>query len=243
MTASLPMYDRPETATANDRFWRGIRQAYGHGPQFLDRDSDPHDTWSDPGLVFSQTCGLPYRSGLHGKVQLVGTPDYDVEGCAPGYYRSVIVVRANDPRERLDGFRSAILARNDVRSQSGWAALLAHLRAGEPSLADWQITDTGSHAASALAVVEGRADLAAIDAVTWRLLLRHDPQMARLRVLEMTDPTPGLPYITGPQEDATALLLATRTAVSDMSDEDRDCLMLRGVVSIPASAYLKVALP
>ena len=56
----------------------------------------------------------------------------------------------------------------------------------------------------------GGADLAAIDAVSWRLAQRFLPEAARLRVLMLTDPTPGLPYIaargteTGPHAAAVA---------------------------------------
>ena len=31
MIASLPMYDRPETAAANDRLWQGVRERLGQG--------------------------------------------------------------------------------------------------------------------------------------------------------------------------------------------------------------------
>ena len=103
MIASLPMYDRPETAAANDRLWAGIRdrlRAEGlPAPEALIHGaSDLWPQWTSPDLVLSQTCGYPYRSRLHGQVLLVGTPDYGVDGCAPGHYRSVFVARADDPR-------------------------------------------------------------------------------------------------------------------------------------------------
>ncbi len=85
MTASLPMYDTPTTRAANDRFWHLIRE----DDTELDRVTDPHVTWMSQHLVLSQTCGLPYRRDLHGRVKLIGTPDYGVRGCPPGYYRSV----------------------------------------------------------------------------------------------------------------------------------------------------------
>lgn len=244
MTASLPMYDVPSTHAANDRLWALVRERYGDGPRALDRDTDPHQTWDDPGLVLSQTCGLPYRSALHRRVSLVGTPDYGVRGCPPGYYKSCVVVRKDDPRRALSDFAGAQLARNDVRSQSGWAAiegLLADSNAGF-SFAGHTL-DTSSHAQSAHAVAEGRADIAALDIVTWTLLKREDPVTKRLRVLLSTRPTPGLPLITSRHQDPKRLFDAVRSAIAALSARDRGRLLLKGIVAIPASAYLAEPLP
>ncbi len=244
MIASLPMYDTPATAAANDRFWAEIRQSYGHGPTRLERNQDPHDTWASPELVFSQTCGLPFRSGLYRSVQLVGTPDYGVADCPPGYYNSCIVVRADDPRQCFTEYGGVRLARNDRRSQSGWAAILEHARAADPHFRfEENILDTGSHAFSVQAVARGEADIAAIDAITWALLVEHSPTAGRLRVLERTRPTPGLPFITGSRENAKALFDAVSAALSQLSEEDRACLQLKGIVKIPAETYREVPLP
>jgi hypothetical protein len=94
MIAALPMYDRPEMRAANDRFWQAIRDRLGDGPPHLTRDRDPWDIWQAPDLLLAQTCGFPYRARLHGRIYLVGTPDYGVEGCA----RRVLLQRAGGPR-------------------------------------------------------------------------------------------------------------------------------------------------
>ena len=242
MTASLPMYDTPATRQANDRLWAAICKHLDH-PHFpLDRTTDPHDTWNDPDLVLSQTCGLPYRTVLHGNVGLVGTPDYGIAGCPPGYYRSCVIARADDPRSELTDFATATLARNDIRSQSGWAAIwqLFTTLGGF----DGTIIETGAHAASAAAVAQSRADIAAIDAVTWALLCRDCPDdVADLRVLLHTEPTPGLPLITSVQNGTDHLYSAVSDAIAALSSEDRECLMLHGLVAIAASAYLAVPTP
>lgn len=244
MIASLPMYDRPETAAANDRFWALIRDRLREGgiaaPELLSRGAaDPFAEWEAPDLVLSQSCGYPYRTRLHGRVALVGTPDYGVKGCAPGYYCSRIVARLDDPRERLSEFEGAQLAFNDPGSQSGWAALAAH----SPGLTRGPLLLTGAHAASARAVAEGRADLAALDAVSWALIARAEPFAARLRVVASTPPTPGLPLIAAPGADAAALFAAVAAAIAALPAGDREALLLRGLVRIPAKAYLAVPIP
>lgn len=244
MTASLPMYDTATTRAANDRLWGAIRHFLGHGPQQLDRCTDPHLTWEDPALVLSQTCGLPYRSRLHGRVTLIGTPDYGLRGCPPGYYRSNIVVRRDDPRLHLRDFEGAVLARNDRRSQSGWAAIAGHLAENDFGLSfAGRTLDTGAHALSALAVSDGRADLASLDAVTWTLIKRETRLAKSLRVLCSTRPTPGLPFIASREQEAAPLFDAIAKAIAALSARDRARLLLKGIVAIPAEAYLRELVP
>ena len=244
MIASLPMYDHPSTKAANDRFWQSIRKGLGFGPDRLDREEDPLLRSDRPVMLLSQTCGLPFRSGLHGRVRLVGTPDYGVEGCPPGYYCSCILVARDETRTTLAEFATARLARNDIRSQSGWAALVAEYAQDTPDRPfAGPVIDTGSHAASARAVAEERADFASVDAVTWTLLQRDRDLSARLRVLARTRPTPGLPFITGLTGDINRLRQAVHDAIHDLSREDREALMIRGLIAIPAADYLRIPLP
>lgn len=244
MNASLPMYDTPATSAANDRFWRAIRSAYGRGPEYLDRSTDPHKTWTSETLVLSQTCGLPYRSTLHSHVQLVGTPDYGLDGCPPGFYRSVVVARVDDPRTELSEFSQARLARNDIHSQSGWAAIVEHFRSRETvAFAPIEILDTGGHADSAHKVAAGVADFAAIDAVTWALLCRDSNETQNLKVITTTDPTPGLPFITSRLENAERIFSAISQAVSEIGAQDRKTLMIRGLIEISKERYLSVPMP
>ena len=242
MIAGLPMYDRTETAPAHDRYWRLIRTALADNniaaPEQLTRECDPWALWTDPDLTLAQTCGLPFRAHLHGSVSLVGTPDFGLPDCAPGYYFSEIIVRDSDPRDTVDAFSEATLGFNDALSQSGWAAVSAtgatfatHLR-------------TGGHRASARAVAGGRADIAALDAVTWRDLQRYEPDLRRsLRSLGHTHPTPGLPYIAAKDADADRTAQAIAAAITQLTPADRDTLGITTLVQIPAADYLALPLP
>jgi ABC-type phosphate/phosphonate transport system substrate-binding protein len=246
MIASLPMYDRPETAAANDRLWAGVRdrmRAAGmDAPDALTRGAeDLWPQWTSPDLVLSQTCGYPYRARLHGMVTLVGTPDFGVEGLAPGYYCSVFVARADDPRPGLEAFEGARFAYNEAMSQSGWAAPQTHVATLGLSLPP--TLRTGGHRFSALAVAEGRADIAAIDAVTWRMLRRWEPAVAGLREIARTAGTPGLPYIAAAGADGPRLFGILAEAIAAMPEADRDATGLRGLVAIPAAQYLAVPTP
>lgn len=227
MIASLPMYDRPDLAASYDALWAGIRGAYpGDLPEKLTRGGDPWGQWQSPDLAFSQTCGLPYRMALHEITDLIGTPDYGLPGCPPGYYRSVIVAR--------DAAAGPVLAVNDARSQSGWAAAVAHGAAFQ------RVQITGGHAASAAAVAQGAADFAFVDAVSWRAIGADHPA---LEVIGETEPTPGLPYITRKGGDAAGLAAAAEAAIAALAPEDRAATGLIGLARIPRSAYLALPLP
>jgi ABC-type phosphate/phosphonate transport system substrate-binding protein len=102
---------------------------------------------------------------------------------------------------------------------------------------------TGAHAASIAAVAEGRADLAAIDAQTWRLACRHGSGPAGLRELARTSPVPGLPLIAAAGRDPAPLAEAVESAIAAITPDDRAALGLAGLARIPAEAYLALPIP
>lgn len=245
MIASLPMYQLPQLADAHNLLWRFIRErlaAVGiDSPVALSLNKDELTTWTDPKLVLSQTCGMPYRTLLHDRVRLVGTPDFAVEGCAPGYYRSAIVVRANDQRQHLHEYASSIFAYNDTMSQSGFAAPYWHCRKYD----FWfqKFFQSHRHVDSARAVATGDADIASLDAVTWRLAERYEGFCGQLRVLDWTKPTPGLPYICSPAYRGAVMFEAVRDAIAALPQEDKERLGLRDLISIPSDAYMALSNP
>ena len=185
MIASLPMYDRPETRATNEKLWAYISEALEIKAPLTFPD-DPMAQWHDPALLFSQTCGMPYRKRLHGKVQLVASPIHHLD--APeGHYYSVIITRKSDDRTQLSDFATAPLAVNDPISQSGYSAPMT--LAASLGFQFSNIRPSGAHRNSARMVADGRADIAAIDAVTWELIKRWDDFAGELRELTQTPPT------------------------------------------------------
>lgn len=242
MIAALGMYDMPHARAANDRLWTAIRAALGEGPRTLDRDHDPWALWTSEDLLLAQTCGMPYRTRLHGHVQLVGTPDYGLPGCPPGHYNSVIVVREDDPARSVTDLEGRTIAYNEALSQSGWAAPAVHF--AQAGVGIGTRVQTGAHAASAAEVADGGADFAGLDALTWAMLAVEDPALTkRLRVLATTAPTPALPFITAKHRAASAIFAAISTALATLNAADREILHLRGLLSIPSDAYLAVSSP
>lgn len=235
MFAHLPMYDVPANRPAHLRLWQAFQDLQPHAPKLSNAGDNLMADWLSTDLFLSQTCSLPFRARLHGLVQMVATPDNKISNCAPGYYHSVILARAdNIPDLAANDF---ILAYNEPMSQSGWAAPQSIGITGASRL------QTGGHAASAQALVDGRADVATIDALTWHFLSRDWDKASRLTILATTPATPTLPYITSLNQNASALKLSFTQAILSLDQEDRETLQIFGLVDIKVDKYLQLPLP
>ena len=228
MTAALAWY--PDAAPALEAVWRGVRDALGEGPEALDWSDDHEAQWAARPIL-TQTCSIPFARRLHRDLHCLGAFDFGLEGAAPGLYRSHLVMRLDDPRG-VGVAAAAGVALNGADSQSGWGALHA------TGLPIGPVTITGAHARSMEAVAAGRAHLAAIDAVTWRL--RPHP---RLRVRATTPPTPAPPLLTARADLVAPLRRALAAAVAGLPVPSRRASGLRAFVPCDASAYLGMDLP
>ena len=235
MFAALPMYDRPENRAAHDALWAGIRDALGAGPDALDRETGYEDGWARPDLLLGQMCNLPYRARFRDRVTRIACFDYGLDDTPPGYYHSVFVTRAQDAARGLPPATLGRFAYNDALSQSGWGAPSATVTAR--GLTFHTTLRTGAHIDSARAVADGRADLAAIDAITWRMLQEWEPFAASLRVVDRTGLSPSQTLVTANSNDPVPVLAAVKLAVDGLSQTHRTTLGLRGVVALPDSAY------
>lgn len=245
--ASLPMYDHPAVRQATDLLWRGLVKALRavdvRAPDILNRQPDYARLWDMPGLIFSQTCGYPYMSRLRGKVQLVATPIYTAMGCDGPNYCSLVMTRFDDTARSLEECRNKIVAYNAAHSQSGYNSL----RAAVAPLAEKgrffrEAVETGSHGASLAAVAGRRADVCAVDCVTWALIAKHDPdQAAQFKVVQQTPSAPGLPFITSaltPPETLAKLRAALTLACTSPELADaRAALFLDGAALLGDDDY------
>lgn len=196
----------------------GVRDGLGRliapDPATLPPDEfDLHTLWRHPKLLLSQTCWGPLEtSDVAEHVQVVGQPDYSAFAGGQGvFYSSVIVMRTVDapqgtagasPSEAgtailpLDLLRGARLAYNAPDSMSGYLALKRDLEALDEGMAIFSASvETGSHRASALAVVEEKADVAVLDCRSWSLFRRFCPEARKLSPVGWTSHRKGLPHI------------------------------------------------
>lgn len=239
MIASLPMYARASNRDAHDALWAlirdGLRDRGIAAPDALDHQIGEMDSWAHPDLVLGQICNLPYRALFRGKVTLIGAAHHDLPDCAPGYYHSVFVVRADSASTSVRDFATARFACNDRMSNSGYGAPLHWAQnqgfALTPSLF------TGSHAQSIAAVAQGDADIAAIDAQVWWIEQRENPLCTGLRVIGRTYASAGLSFITRAGQDPAPYFAAIDQAIRDLAPAQCAALNLYGIIALPESAY------
>lgn len=236
------MYGFPPVRPHLDHLWSLVVGAVPSLPPSLEWDVDLHAQWRDPALAISQTCGWPVVTELSdlvtsGAVRVLGTfvpAIADIEGHT---YRSVLVARSPEPGS-LVGVRAAV---NSTASLSGWVSLV-HAVHGAGASWEGEVLLTGSHADSMVAVRDGRADVASIDALTFALQCRWFPDVvAGLHVVGHGPRVPCLPIIAGPATAAVStasLRDALRGAVVDASSAAaRDALLIRDFVPLDAADY------
>jgi len=245
MLVSLPMYG----VELNDveQFWQALRDKLAASgldslPATLEWPQPLLGHWQQADLLLSQTCGFPLVEFLP-QVQLVGTFNYSAPGCNGPYYRSFLVVRAEDSHATLADFRGRTVAFNSTDSQSGFnslRALIAPLAEKGKFFGDK--LETGGHRYSLAAVQQGLADIAAIDCVTLDLLRRYVPQEVEgLSIIGETAAAPGLPLITSASsspEVLTALRQAVAQTIADPNNQGLcEKLLINGFTVLPREEY------
>ena len=98
---------------------------------------------------------------------------------------------------------------------------------------------TGSHRASVKSVASGKIDFAAVDAQSWRFIKKYDKFSINVRVLDHTNPTPGLPFITSQNGLKENLFSAIKKAIEVLSEKYRSILYLNDFLIIEEEKYLK----
>jgi ABC-type phosphate/phosphonate transport system substrate-binding protein len=196
--AELLMYVAPEPIRqANERWLTRILERLGATRRSADGLS-LMDLWLSPHLLLTQTCGYPLMTALRGQVRVVGRPRYELPDSNGGSHCSLLVSRADDPRRTLPAFRDSRGVINGEDSNSGMNLLrhrLAPLHREGRFFASVGIS--GSHRESLRWLREDKADLAAIDSVTFAYLARHaEDEVVGLRVVVRSAFSPTLPYIT-----------------------------------------------
>jgi len=238
MIVSLPMYDWPEVCDATDAWWRAIAGRIGVDCN-LDRRPDYTSTWRERGLLFSQTCGYPFTHEFRGRLELVATPHYAVDGCQGPDYCSFVFAREDKPPAAFAGARTAV---NNPDSMSGMLALkLVFAPLARAGRFFSHAIETGSHLRSLLAVRDGEADVCAVDAVCVAMARRYRPDCLEGLVEIARSPlVPSLPYVTrtGPVEVLRRALVG---AIADpLLAEVRDRLFIQDMSILTPGDYDRI---
>lgn len=203
---SLPMYDihHPDTQALTGILAQRLRAE-------VEWPTDLPTHWRDGNLLLSQTCGYPLVTMLP-DVQLVGAFQLSAPGCDGARYRSWLVARQEDKHCALADFRGRRAVANSRDSHSGYNALrylIAPLAQAGRFFSATLLS--GSHRQSLADLRAGKADIAAIDCLTWALLRRHAAhELVDLAIVGEIPLCPAPPLITSAQTDAQTLATLRR---------------------------------
>ena len=221
-----------------------------HFPEYSDTGFNV--TYEDDGEVFfsnefflGHTCGYPYITKLHETHELVCVPEFDIEGAQDGFYRSWFITRADHPATDLGQFRNSKAIINNWDSNSGMNVLryaVAPLLCGD-SFFD-EILVSSSHLNSLEMVVEGLADIAAIDAVTYHFA--HTQGLfnpSEIKIIGQSEMTRGLPFVASRNKaiDSDRLINALNQCLDSAEPEFREFLKIKRFSRVSHGDYLPIA--
>lgn len=239
MIASARLYEwAPSLTAAWRRLLEWVAADAGVGLEFLDsRSISLDELWGreDLGCVFM--CGYPWALSARRPALLAApVPAPPRYGGRPVYVSDFVVRADSAYRTLADTFGSRI-AYSTEHSQSGYNAPRRHLLAVRPpGRATLYREVCGPYVrqrAVIQALLDGEADVGAIDGYGHDLLRRHDPALAgRLRVVASTEPAPAPPLVASPampeaeRSRLAAALLAVHKA-AELRPVLDDLLLLR----------------
>jgi ABC-type phosphate/phosphonate transport system substrate-binding protein len=208
------------------------------------------NTLCDDHLFIGHTCGYPLMKSLLDRLSPFCVPVFNAPGCYGPYNASLFITSVNSEIQSLrDGYQG-VAAFNGRDSNSGMnvfrhaVALLAQEK-GKGQAFFSRLIESGSHRQSLIEVGEGRADVAAIDSVSFALIADAWPALAaQVRAIGYSEKTCGLPFVMPSSRLKTAnpkrLILKLNEALSRLPDQHRQCLRLVKFVGVELSQYQSI---
>lgn len=153
--------------------------------------------WLAPQLLLTQSCGYPLMTRLRGQVKVIGRPSHDLPHASGGNHHSLLLSREGDGRSLLAEYYGSAGVINEDTSNTGMnllrQRLLALRKEGRFFAA---VGRSGGHRESLRWLRERRADLAAVDSITFAYLSRFAPaEVTGLKIVALSAQSPCLPYI------------------------------------------------
>jgi ABC-type phosphate/phosphonate transport system substrate-binding protein len=194
---------------------------------------------SDLGCVFM--CGYPWALARERPALLAAPVPSPPRYGGRAVYVSDFIVRAEGPHRTLEDTFGGTIAYSVEHSHSSYNAgrfhLLGYRRPDQPTLYGKVLGPIGRQVPVIDAVIEGKADVAAIDGYALDLL-RHHRNEPKVRVIATTVAAPSAPLVASPalgavaRERLTAALCAVHEA-PEMASTLAELLLTRFVRVVP----------
>jgi ABC-type phosphate/phosphonate transport system substrate-binding protein len=248
MIASARMYEwTPTLAAGWRRLLAGVAASAGVELEILAAPSLSLDElWSREDLGCVAMCGYPWALRTSRPPLLAAPVPTPERYGGRAVYVSDFIVRADSAAGRLEDTFGRRFAYSSEHSHSGYNAprhhLLPYRSAARPTLFAEVKGPYGRQRAVVQAVLDGEADVAAIDGYAHDLLRRHDPAVAgRLRTIATTEPAPIPPMVAPPaMPAATRERLVAALGAAHQTPELKavmDDLLLRRFDPVDTAAY------
>ncbi|VAW61264.1 hypothetical protein MNBD_GAMMA08-1422 [hydrothermal vent metagenome] len=220
----------------------GIHLNLVYAKNYTDLSKKMHN---DP-LAIGWTRGVPYVQdhALYNQ-QLIAVPTFNQK---PTYYS--LVLTDNDRTEKtLADFKGDVLAFSDIRSNSGFLSpTYALYKQGIDIKKHFRyLLNARNHEGSIVALLNGLADVAAVDEYIWLSFIKDDPQAKKkLRIVERMGPYPFTPIVASKDVTQTDIKKLT-AALVNMKNDDQGKVILKnfvldGFVEKPHAFYNPIAL-
>ena len=194
-------------------------------------------------FLVGQVCGITLATAPAGRFHYLATPVMDDDAVPEGHYNSLIITPREGGIDTVVAFdparHRAII--NEPGSFSGDITLAKHLRhvTGHALIAPPR---SGGHLASIGMIAAGKAQLAAIDRVSFALARAACPDdVAAVRVIDETAFYPGLPFVAdGALPEHIVALLRDRLLdfrTQSAWREIANILQLRGLTILDPADY------
>lgn len=192
--------------------WRRLLEwvaARADVPLTIVDDTDPtplDELWARPDLGCAFMCGYPWALRADRPHLLAAPVPSPARFGGQPVYCTDFIVRASSSQRALEDTFGGRIAYSTMHSHSGYNAARFHLlpyrTPGRPTLYRDVIGPLHRQRAVLDAVLDGRADVAAVDGYALDLLRRHHPELAnRVRVVATTVPAPAPPLVASTSID------------------------------------------
>lgn len=205
------------------------------------RFDDATKILSEPKLFIGQTCGYPYVSKWQHSHDVVCVPEFTIAGCENIKYSSWFVTRADSDKAELADFFNAIAVINNTVSNSGMNVFryaVSKLANRQPFFKN--VLVSGSHLESMKLIVQGSADIAAIDAASYHFAITQGLiDVAKLKIIGQSQHSSGLPFIIhkGLEVERPLIVNALNACLKAMSPENKTVLNVKQFSAVSEQDY------
>src|SRR5262245_5335943 len=223
MIASARMYSwSPSLLAAWRRLLQRVSAHAGVPLDVLDPSAEPtslDDLWARPDMGCVFMCGYPWVMREKRPHLLAAPVPSPPRFGGRADYVSDFIVRADSAFAALPDTFGSTIAYSTEHSHSGYNAprfhLLPYRTPERPQLYTTVLGPFIRQRPVIEAVLDGRADVAAVDGYGLDLLRRHEPAMvAGLRIIATTAPAPAPPVVASPGIDARTRARITEALLS-----------------------------